>query len=138
MSHLSPDLPAILVADDDPTCRLMLTYLLRPHAGVCEIVTATDGAEALNHCERRPFRLIITDNQMPHLSGLELAAIVKARKPETCVILVSGDMLSDLERHARERAVDHYLPKPFPIQQLRAIVASVLPAVAQDRMVGAG
>jgi CheY-like chemotaxis protein len=137
VSNQTPELPAVLVVDDDPTCRLMLTYLLQPHAGTCEIMTATDGAEALSYCERRPFRLIITDNRMPHVSGLELAAIVKSRWPETRIILISADMLSDGERRARELAVDHYLDKPFPIQQLRAIVASVLPVVLQEQSVGA-
>lgn len=130
-------LPAVLVVDDDPLSRSLLTALLQRHDAACEIVTAIDGAEALNRLEEQAFQLIITDNQMPQLSGLELTAIVKRRWPETPVMLISGDMPNSVERRAREQGVDYCLPKPFPIQRLRAILSLVLPALVAEQILSA-
>jgi len=126
-------LPTVLVVDDDPLCRSMLTYLLQRHGVACEIATAADGVEAVQRFQERQCAVIITDNHMPRMGGLELAAIVKARRPKTYVILISGDMPNDQEHYAQKHGLDYCLPKPFPTQQLSDIVSSALSAVLQER-----
>jgi two-component system, response regulator, stage 0 sporulation protein F len=120
--------PAVLLVDDDPTILRLVTRALRGCIGGYELVAVADGEQALPYLVQRAIPLIITDNNMPGISGLQLADIVKARHPETCVILVSADTISPLER----QRVDYYLCKPFPIQQLQAIVRDVLANAAQQ------
>jgi CheY-like chemotaxis protein len=131
----SPALPTVLIVDDDPLCRSMLTYMLQRHGVACDIATAADGVEAVQRFQQHHCAVIITDNQMPRMGGLELAAIVKARRPETYVILISGDMPIDSDHYARKHGVDYCLPKPFPTQQLSDIVSSALSAVLQERSI---
>jgi ATP-dependent Lon protease len=139
VSDHSAMLPTVLVVDDDPLCRSMITYLLQRHGVACQIQTAADGVEALQRFEGRQYAVVITDNHMPRMGGLELAAMIKARWPETYVILISGDMLANQDTaHDQDRAqqgVDYCLPKPFPTQQLSNAVSSALSAVLREKTV---
>ena len=128
--------PIVLLVDDDPYIRLMLANLLRIYVPADAIVSATDGLEALQQLDQADFPLIITDNQMPHLTGLELIDITKARRPETCMILISGDVHSNIELRGYECGADYVLIKPFPMSQLRSILEKVLVPAAQERTVG--
>lgn len=135
MSDHSPVLPTVLVVDDDPLCRSLITYILQRHGVACQIVTAADGVEALQRFEERQYAVVITDNQMPRMDGLELAKMIKARRPETYVVLISGDMPIDHGHYAQQQGVDYCLAKPFPTQQLSNVVSLALSAVLQEQSV---
>ncbi len=117
--------PTVLVVDDDASVRSLLSYVVRHHLADYEIVVAADGAEALDYLTERAIELVITDHEMPRLSGLELVQIVKARTPELPVILISGDLLHDIEQQAQDCGVDFFLPKPFLVAQLTLILDAV-------------
>jgi DNA-binding NarL/FixJ family response regulator len=79
----------ILVVDDDRLFREMLADLLQGNGH--DVTTAGDGAEGLHKFRSSAFDVVITDLEMPRLSGEELAAAVKACSPGTVVVAVSGD-----------------------------------------------
>ena len=68
--------------------------------------------------------LLLTDQAMPMLSGLDLAQFVKGRKPEMPVVLITGFSQAHDARKLEEIGVDHYLIKPFGIESLLEVVRS--------------
>jgi two-component system, response regulator, stage 0 sporulation protein F len=118
--------PVVLVVDDDPLMRCLLTHLLHGSVDGYEVVTVADGEQALAQLTQRDVPLLITDYNMPGMTGVTLATQVKARWPETWTVLMSADHVGDLEGRPRMQSVDGFLLKPFPPHHLLAIVAQVL------------
>ena len=79
---------AILVVEDEPIIRQTLTMLLTS-AGY-EVAQAEHGFDALLHLKQNVPDVIISDLNMPHMSGFELLSIVRRRFPQVSVIAVSG------------------------------------------------
>lgn len=117
--------PTVLVVDDDASVRSLLSYVVRHHLADYEIVVAADGVEALDYLSERAIELVITDHEMPRLSGLELVQIVKSQTPALPVLLISGDLLHGIEQRAQDCGADFFLPKPFLVTQLTPILDAV-------------
>jgi CheY-like chemotaxis protein len=83
----------LLVVDDEPSMRQMMSKLLVSRG--YEVLTAQDGFDALSQLKGRLPDLIISDLNMPRMSGFELLAIVRQRFPQLPTIAISGDMFSD-------------------------------------------
>lgn len=81
--------PQILVVDDDPCIRESLGTLL--HSMGYDVVIANNGAKALSHLENSLPDLIVTDLQMPEMSGLELASLVRIKYPSIAIVAMSGE-----------------------------------------------
>jgi CheY-like chemotaxis protein len=79
----------ILVVDDDGSFREMMLDLLRESGH--DVTGASDGADGLHKFKASAFDVVVTDLEMPRMSGQELAASVKALSPGAVVIAVSGD-----------------------------------------------
>jgi len=76
-AHSSPDRPRILAVSDDPVSLRVLGNLLPPVS--YELVTATNGEEALSRLETERWDLLIADAMMPGMSGYELARLARRR-----------------------------------------------------------
>jgi len=100
------------VDDEIPALRLIRLTLQR--AGY-EIVTATDGQEALNLIQQRPPDLILADVLMPRLGGFDLVRIVK-RDPKLrnipCILVTSLNRYED-QKMGYQFGADFYITKPF-------------------------
>ncbi|HET8578729.1 MAG TPA: HD domain-containing phosphohydrolase [Methylomirabilota bacterium] len=123
---LSPERPTILVAEDDPDVREILSELLGELG--YRVVTATSGERALEALNIVAPDLIITDVHMGAMSGLELCARVKAdpRYEFTPVVILTA--VSDLNSRVAGLAVgaDDFFPKPVEFVELRTRVAALL------------
>lgn len=108
----------VMVIDDSKTIRRTAETLLKKSG--CEVITATDGFEALSKIlEHRP-NIIFVDIMMPRLDGYQTCALIKNNKmfKDTPVIMLSSkDGLFD---RARGRIVgsEQYLTKPFTKDEL--------------------
>src|SRR5262245_38317969 len=94
MGHDHPRNPIrVLVVDDQPLLLGLYTQILRKKGYA--IATATDGAEALRIARTysEPIDLLLSDVEMPGMSGIELAKLIVAERPETRVLLISGTPL---------------------------------------------
>jgi two-component system chemotaxis response regulator CheY len=115
----------ILVADDDLFMRDLILGIL-VHSGYKNIDGAGDGADAWEALHEACYYLVITDYEMPKLTGLELIRKMRSEDMLQPVILVSGTMpAEELERHPG-LLVDAMLAKPFTAAEFLAAVDKVL------------
>ena len=116
----------VLVVDDDPLNRMMLTLGLEEQG--LTVVQAEDGQDGLDLLELEPFDLVITDIEMPRLDGHALLdrRSGAARWSDTPFIVVSG--VDEMESIVRciQRGAEDYLPKPFDPVLLAARVGASL------------
>ncbi len=101
----------ILVADDQESMRLILAQMLqgKGHA----VTTAEDGLQAYEALNRTPFDLVVADVNMPRLNGLEFLKKVKAEKPSTRVVFVTGMLEETVRLGAENLGLDGLILKPF-------------------------
>src|SRR5690349_16449495 len=103
----------ILVADDDPVLRTMLTAGLK--AGGHEVVSCETGAEAWAVLKTQMFPVVVTDWQMPVIDGLELTRRIRAagREGYTYVIMLTGKTKREDYLTGVRAGVDAFLVKPL-------------------------
>ena len=113
-----------LVVDDEPHLRRVLVRLMRGDGFDCE--EAGNGVEALASLERRPVPLVITDLHMPEMDGIGLLREIRARYPDTAVMLITA--VADVSTAVNCLAVGamDYLTKPFHLEEVRARVRQAL------------
>lgn len=125
----------ILVADDDRDLRqLNIEVLIR--SGY-ETDAAEDGAAAWAALQVKAFDLLITDHNMPRLTGVELVKKLRSARLAVPVILATGTLLAaELDRN-RNLQLEALLLKPFTTDELLRTVREVLRTTADPREPGA-
>jgi len=106
----------ILVVDDEPAQREMISGFLKKQA--FDVVVAENGAKALELFRHDSIDLILTDQRMPHLSGLDLLQAVRAINPETPVILMTAFGSIEAAVSAIQGGATDYLTKPLNLDEL--------------------
>lgn len=116
-----------LVVDDSATMRRIVVNSLQ-RVGFTDVVEAADGADALEKLSGVDF--LITDWNMPKVSGAELTRAVRERDDTRTmpVIMVTARSVRDDILMAIEAGVDSYVVKPFTPQVLREKIDAVLAA----------
>ncbi len=108
----------ILVVDDEVQVREIGRKLLALHDHAVD--TAGDGEEGLDLLERRSYDLVILDNYMPKLSGVEVAEMLRSSpkfKALKILMLTSMSVTKDVDA-AFEAGIDGYITKPFTMKHL--------------------
>jgi response regulator NasT len=119
----------IAVADDEPDMRDYFQKIL-PVLGHTVVSAARTGQELLDHCEKQPPDLIITDVKMPDMDGIEAAIEIYKRCPVP-VILVSAYHDSELIARAEADHIMAYLVKPIKQADLEPAIALAMRRFAQ-------
>jgi PAS domain S-box-containing protein len=119
----------VLIAEDDRAVRALVERMLR--GGGYRVLSAANGEEALRLLteERGPVALLVTDVGMPGMSGNQLAERVRAARPGTPVLLISGH-LAEPEPDAAARG-ESFLAKPFEASTLLAAARDAIAAAAR-------
>jgi CheY-like chemotaxis protein len=120
----------ILVADDDKSIQKVVSKFLG-FMGF-QVALAGNGIEALAAFLENSFDLVLTDLQMPAMDGLSLARHIKARSPNTPVILLSGSDRETVRKQAERAPVDSIIFKPFRLKELRSTVHGALASREQE------
>ncbi|HSG61131.1 MAG TPA: ATP-binding protein [Pseudomonadales bacterium] len=106
----------ILVVDDEPTNRFVLTNLIEEMGAM--VTCCHDGEEATLRAIEETFELIIIDNHMPKMSGIEAFKEIRKHKPEIAIFIHSGDQMTETQRLYKALGFDAILSKPIQRQQL--------------------
>ncbi len=114
----------ILVVDDERSMREMLSILLEREG--YETVEAKNGQEALQLFESSVFDMVISDIQMPGISGIELLASIKKLAPEVPVLMITAFATAEQAVDAIKLGAFHYFTKPFNNDEIRALVRNAL------------
>src|SRR5262249_44181811 len=118
---------ALLIVDDIDDNRFALTRRLA-RQGHLNVATASDGRQALDLLNSRPFDLVLLDIMMPNLNGYEVLAEMKASTNLRHIPVIMISAVDEIDSVIRciELGAEDYLPKPFNATLLRARVGACL------------
>jgi CheY-like chemotaxis protein len=125
----------VLLVDDNPTILAMLRKGLAP--AVSNIVTATDGADALLHVVDEQCDLVVSDYQMPGTDGRQLLQKMRSR-PATAripvILMASKADLDEKLRHSLQDSVEDFIEKPFFVREAVRRIKRIVDKIALERM----
>ncbi len=117
-SHTPPR--KVLLIDDDASLRRVTEYAL--HSAGFQVLSAADGKQGLASFQADHPQVVITDIQMPGLSGYEVLQQIKAARPETVVIVITAYSSVEKAVEAMKQGAYDYLAKPFSRDELVMVV----------------
>ena len=119
-----PMMAPVMVVDDEPMVRRSLASAIERSGA--DVITASDGEEALSKFREMHNPLIFADVRMPKMDGLTLLRSVKSLDPETTVVLITGFGTQELVAQAIREGASHVLAKPFTFAEVNRILSDTL------------
>ena len=114
----------VLVADDDPQMQLAVkTCLIRKDY---DVTVVNNGAAALELLDKESFDLLITDQQMPQMSGTEVLSTLQKRASEMPVVMITAYGTITQAVEAMQNGAADFITKPFSASDLERIIERVL------------
>lgn len=111
----------LLLVDDEDEVRSSLRRVLEADGYVIE--EAGDGSTALSLLQTKPFQVVISDNKMPGLSGVDFLKLARVRQPDVVRIMLTADADPETPlRSINESEVYRFIRKPWNNRDLRTIV----------------
>ena len=114
----------ILVVDDEESIREFLEIMLKKEG--YEVTTAEDGAKAKEILTKKSFDMIISDMQMPNVTGIELLRHVRESYPDLVFMIITAFGTTETAVEAMKLGAYDYLTKPFKIDEVRLNIANAL------------
>jgi|JI8StandDraft_1071087.scaffolds.fasta_scaffold69906_2 CheY-like chemotaxis protein len=131
--HPSPT-PRVLIVEDNE----MNQILVMRQVGILgySFKLASDGREAFQYFQEEAFGLVLTDIQMPEMSGHALALAIREfererRRPRTPIIAITAHAFPEDLRKCREAGIDESLTKPATLDKIRQVLDRWLPLGAR-------
>ena len=118
-------MPNILIVDDEEVVRRSFSRVL--DAAHCRTASAVDGEEALCALARERFDVVLLDLRMPGADGIAMLKAIKARWPESEVVVITGYPSIETAKEAVRLGAFDYLAKPLaPDEVIHAARGAVL------------
>ena len=114
----------ILVADDETSLREMLSILLQREGYVVD--QAADGSVAVKMIEAGHYDLIISDIQMPHMTGIELLRQLRQADNSVTVLMITAFSSTEEAVEAMKLGAYDYITKPFKNDEIRLVIKNAL------------
>ena len=134
--HLDFSQFKVLVVEDNDHARKLLRMILKD-MGITQIFTAADGHAALRFLAETEAMVscIVSDWNMPHMTGIQLLRQVRSAQPDTPFLMLTARNTKEAVQEARDAKVTAYLAKPFSPEQLeRKIMALLRQVGGADRV----
>ncbi len=116
--------PRVLVVDDEKRVRDACSRMLTSEG--CEVELADNGAAGLEMIKKSHFDIVLLDLMMPGLSGMDVLSDIKARHPDTVVIVITGYATLEHSIETMKKGVFDFLSKPFSPSELRVIITKAI------------
>ena len=130
----------VVVVDDETVAVEAICHIIEKYCPEFEAVgTAEDGSKALKVIQKTSPDLVMTDVEMPVMSGLDLVRQAGGMMPELCFVIISGYEDFEYARDAFRNGVLDYLTKPIVPSQMRRTMGNVeekLRKIYYDRRIG--
>jgi DNA-binding NtrC family response regulator len=111
----------VLIVDDEESVRNALRRLVEGEGH--SVLEASEAAEALEILRSQPVHLVISDNMMPGMSGVDLLKLVRVRHPHVLRIILTGDPDPEIPvRSINESEVYRFVRKPWNSWDLRTVL----------------
>jgi CheY-like chemotaxis protein len=115
----------ILVVEDDPDAALFAVHVLTTR-GHFEVTHTADPAVALRLAGSEDWDLVLTDFQLPGMSGLELLDALRELAPALPVALVTANATAAMTQAMRLSSADEWLEKPLGVNQLLDLATGLI------------
>ncbi len=118
----APPGPLVLVVDDSSTVRRVTQRMLQREG--YRVALAGDGLQAMEQLARETPAVVLSDIEMPRMDGFDLVRNLRAdaRWADLPVIMITSRIAQKHREHAQSLGVNHYLGKPYPEDELLALV----------------
>ena len=120
-------MPNILVVEDSPTMRQLISFAMKRIAN-SYVIEASDGVDALKKLSSDKIDLILCDINMPVMDGLKLVSLVRGNPTfkDIPIIMVTTEGAEEDRKRAIAIGANAYLPKPIQTQELIKMVNTYL------------
>jgi DNA-binding NtrC family response regulator len=125
------DKPKALIVDDEPD---MLDFLERSLRRRFDVTRCRNAEEALERLAEAEYEVLITDQKMPRVSGLELLERIGSSQPRLVRLLISGFTdVPDMNRAIEHGGIHNYILKPVDSRKLHEAIEEAYRARDRDR-----
>ena len=121
----------ILVVDDEPSIREFLEIMLKKEG--YEVTCGKDGQQAINILKKKSFDMIVSDMQMPHVTGLELLHHVNLNYPDILFMIITAFGTTESAVEVMKKGAYDYITKPFKIDEVRINIQNALKSKHLER-----
>jgi CheY-like chemotaxis protein len=117
------NLKNILIVDDSQDLTYVIADFLSMHGYT--VHTAHNGYNALECMGKEHMDLVVSDIHMPGMDGFTLMTEIKAKYPDTPIILITGFSVGEAQKMAFEKGANAFVAKPFRLKDLKRVIESV-------------
>lgn len=122
----------ILVADDDPIIRKLLSEVLTSDGH--QVTVTENGLQALKEAQKQSFQLVFMDVHMPVMNGLETLISIRSLHPEVVVAMMDS-YPDQLVRQAESKGAMTCIHKPFDLNEVRKVIEEAESTIHKERSV---
>lgn len=133
----------ILVVDDEPgirsgvsriLSRFTVDYPFMDEQIDFQVLEAETGEIGLEIIEREPIDVVLLDNKLPGIQGIDLLELIKKRQPDTLVTMITSHASLDIAVKATSIGAHDFVPKPFTPQELKSSIENITKHIFLKRM----
>ncbi len=121
----------ILVIDDEQSILDSCESVLTADGYQCEVERKAD--DALHRIKSQPYDIVLIDQSMPHVHGLDILADIRQRSPSTLAIMMTGHATTEASIRAMKAGAWEYVPKPFTATQLLIVIGRAAYTLLRQR-----
>ncbi|MGB9595994.1 MAG: response regulator [Candidatus Poribacteria bacterium] len=114
---------SVLIIDDEDRIRQTMSYAISLSGH--NVITASNGQEAIEHIQKRFYNIAFVDLVLPDMDGWQIIDIIKQRSPNTITVLMTGWNVKIDDNEVLSKNVDAMLSKPFQLSDVSELIKNI-------------